>query len=91
MPINPGDEVIFTVPIRKVKKRVPRWKRAPRAAKFVKEWVARHAKAEKVIIAPEVNEKIWEHGAEKPPNKLRIKVKVEEKDGVRVAFVNLAR
>ncbi|ANF21940.1 50S ribosomal protein L31e [Thermococcus piezophilus] len=91
MPINPGDEVIFTVPIRKVKKRVPRWKRAPRAAKFVKEWVARHAKAEEVIIAPEVNEKIWERGAEKPPNKLRIKVKVEEKDGVRVAFVNLAR
>jgi len=94
MPIKVGDEVIFTVPIRKIKKIVPRWKRAPRAVKFVREFVARHAKAEEVIIAPEVNEKIWERGIEKPPNKLRIKVKVveEEVEGkgkVRVAYVEL--
>lgn len=30
MPIKPGEEVIFVVPINKIKKRVPRWKRAPR-------------------------------------------------------------
>ena len=94
MAIKVGDEVIFTVPIRKIKKIVPRWKRAPRAVKFVREFVARHAKAEEVIIAPEVNEKIWERGIEKPPNKLRIKVKVveEEVEGkgkVRVAYVEL--
>ncbi|NJE41664.1 50S ribosomal protein L31e [Thermococcus sp. GR6] len=90
MPIKPGDEVIFTVPIKKVKKRVPRWKRAPRAARFVREWIARHAKVEEVIIDPAVNEKLWERGTEKPPNKLRVKVKVEEQDGKRVAYVNLA-
>ena len=94
MPIKVGDEVIFTVPIRKIKKIVPRWKRAPRAAKFVREFIARHAKAEKIIIAPEVNEKIWERGIEKPPSKLRVKVKVveEEVEGkgkVRVAYVEL--
>ena len=94
MAIKVGDDVIFTVPIRKIKKIVPRWKRAPRAVKFVREFVARHAKAEEVIIAPEVNEKIWERGIEKPPNKLRIKVKVveEEVEGkgkVRVAYVEL--
>ncbi|NJE07971.1 50S ribosomal protein L31e [Thermococcus sp. M39] len=94
MAIKVGDEVIFTVPIKKIKKIVPRWKRAPRAVKFVKEFVARHAKAEEVIIAPEVNEKIWERGIEKPPSKLRVKVKVveEEVEGkgkVRVAYVEL--
>ncbi len=30
MPIKPGEEVIFVVPINKIKKRVPpRWKRHP--------------------------------------------------------------
>ncbi|AHF80534.1 50S ribosomal protein L31e [Thermococcus paralvinellae] len=94
MAIKVGDEVIFTVPIKKIKKIAPRWKRAPRAVKFVREFVARHAKAEEVIIAPEVNEKIWERGIEKPPSKLRVKVKVveEEVEGkgkVRVAYVEL--
>ncbi|WP_297514826.1 50S ribosomal protein L31e [Thermococcus sp.] len=90
MPIEPGQEVIFVVPIRKIKKRIPRWKRAPRAARFVREWIARHAKAEEVKLDPAVNEKLWERGAEKPPNKLRVKVVVEVVDGKRVAKVSLA-
>jgi large subunit ribosomal protein L31e len=90
MAINPGDEVILTVPIRKIKKRVPRWKRAPRASRFVREWIARQAKAEEVVIGTDVNEKIWERGIEKPPSKLRVKVLVEEEDGKRVARVSLA-
>lgn len=88
--IKAGQEVVFVVPIKKIKKRVPRWKRAPRAARFVREWIARHAKAEEVIIGNDVNEKIWERGAEKPPSKLRVKVVVEEKEGKRVAKVSLA-
>ncbi len=90
MAINPGDEVILTVPIRKIKKRVPRWKRAPRAARFIREWIARQAKAEEVFIGTDVNEKIWERGIEKPPSKLRVKVLVEEEEGRRVARVSLA-
>ncbi len=90
MAINPGDEVILTVPIRKIKKRVPRWKRAPRAARFVHEWIARQARAEEVVIGTDVNEKIWERGIEKPPSKLRVKVLVEEEEGKRVARVSLA-
>ena len=88
--IKSGEEVIFVVPIKKIKKRVPRWKRAPRAARFVREWIARHAKADEVIIGTDVNEKIWERGAEKPPNKLRVKVVVEEEEGKRIAKVSLA-
>ncbi len=87
--IKVGDEVMIIVPLRKVKKKVPRWKRAPRATKFLKEFIAKHAKAARVIIGPEVNEKIWERGIEKPPNKIRVRVKVEEEEGARVAYVNL--
>ncbi len=87
--IKVGDEVMIIVPLRKVKKKVPRWKRAPRAAKFLKEFVAKHAKAAKVVIGPEVNEKIWERGIEKPPNKIRVRVRVEEEERARIAYVNL--
>ncbi len=90
MPIKPGSEVIFVVPINKIKKRVPRWKRAPRAVRFVREWIARHTKADEVIIGADVNEKIWERGAEKPPGRLRVKVLVEEREGKRIAKVSLA-
>ncbi|USS40561.1 50S ribosomal protein L31e [Thermococcus aggregans] len=84
------EERIYVIPIRKIKKIVPRWKRAPRAARFVREFVARHTKADEVIIGTDVNEKIWERGIEKPPSKLRVKVTVEEKDGTKVAEVHLA-
>ncbi|MCO6041455.1 50S ribosomal protein L31e [Thermococcus alcaliphilus] len=85
-----AEERIYVVPIRKVKKIVPRWKRAPRAARFVREFIARHTKADEVIIGTDVNEKIWERGIEKPPSKLRVKVTIEEKEGVKVAEVHLA-
>ncbi|GAB6101500.1 hypothetical protein JCM16138_07230 [Thermococcus atlanticus] len=87
--IKTGEEVMITVPLRKIKKKVPRWKRAPRAAKFLKEFVAKQAKAERVIIGPEVNEKIWERGIEKPPSRIRVRVRVEEEEGARIAYVNL--
>jgi len=85
-----AEERIYVVPIRKVKKIVPRWKRAPRAARFVREFIAKHTKADEVIIGTDVNEKIWERGIEKPPSKLRVKVTIEEKEGVKVAEVHLA-
>ena len=84
------EERIYVIPIRKIKKIVPRWKRAPRAARFVREFVARHTKADEVIIGTDVNEKIWERGIEKPPSKLRVKVTVEGKEGIKVAEVHLA-
>jgi len=89
-----AEEKVYTVPIKKIKKIVPRWKRAPRAVKFVKEFVVRHTKAQEVIIGQDVNEKIWERGIEKPPSKLRIKVILEEREGeegkIKVAEVHLA-
>lgn len=85
-----AEERIYVVPIRKVKKIVPRWKRAPRAARFVREFIAKHTKADEVIIGTDVNEKIWERGIEKPPSKLRVRVTIEEREGVKVAEVHLA-
>ena len=69
------NEVIYTIPLRALT-RTPRTKRAPKAIKLVKEYVARHRKAdpEDIWIDKEVNELIWSRGIEKPPNKITLKV-----------------
>ncbi|MCD6139362.1 MAG: 50S ribosomal protein L31e [Thermococcus sp.] len=85
-----AEERVYVIPIRKIMKIVPRWKRAPRAARYVKEFIARHTKADEVIMGTDVNEKIWERGIEKPPSKLRVKVTIEEREGIKVAEVHLA-
>ena len=74
-------ERTYTIPLRYAK-RVPRKKRAPRAIKFIKSFLARHMKTSEDMIYVEnaINEKIWERGIEKPPSKIRIKA-VKDEDG----------
>ena len=71
-------ERIYTIPLRDVK-RVPRTKRSPKAMRYIREFIQKHMRVEDVVIATEVNEKIWERGREKIPSK--IKVKAVEEDG----------
>jgi len=69
------NEVEYTIPLRDLL-RTPRTKRAPKAVKLVKEYVAKHRKAdlEDIWIDQEVNEKIWSRGIENPPNKITLKI-----------------
>jgi large subunit ribosomal protein L31e len=76
-------ERVYTVPIRKQTIRVPRRQRAKRAVKTVREFVARHMKADPdaVWIDSPVNEALWARGIEKPPARLRIRA-IKFEDGV---------
>lgn len=76
-------ERVYTIPLRSKTRRVPRTKRAPRALEAVKEFVARHlhAETEDVWIDDPVNERIWDHGREDPPAKLRVRA-IRFEDGV---------
>lgn len=71
-----------------------RTNRADRAIKFLRRFVQRHMKADRVIIANEVNELIWSRGREKPPRRVNVLIKVEEEEEeeekVKVAYVRLA-
>ncbi|MHA1410388.1 MAG: 50S ribosomal protein L31e [Candidatus Odinarchaeia archaeon] len=75
-----AEERVYTVPFRDVKK-VPRNKRSNKAIRILKEFMIRHMKSEEIIINPKVNEKIWERGIEKPPNKIKVKA-IKSRDGV---------
>ena len=65
-------EQIYVIPLRDVK-RAPRWKRSPRAIKEIRAFLEKHMKSEDIKLDKSINEKVWEHGCEKPPRKIRIR------------------
>lgn len=72
------EERIYTIPLIKAKS-VPRIKRAKRAIKEIKEFLAKHMKVEEVKIDSSLNELVWERGIKKIPSKVRVKaVKMED-------------
>lgn len=68
-------EQVYTIPLRDLQ-RCPRTRRAPKAIKLIREYVAKHRKIDpdNIWIDKEVNELIWSRGIERPPNKITLKV-----------------
>ncbi len=78
------DERIYTVPLRKVYWTGNRLRRAKRAVRELQKFVKRHMKPEFLVIQPEVNERIWSRGMQKPPRRIRIRATKNDEDLVRV-------
>ncbi|MGY5853664.1 MAG: 50S ribosomal protein L31e [Candidatus Thorarchaeota archaeon] len=78
------DERIYTVPLRKAYWTGSRLRRANRAIRILKEFVERHMKPEELLIRPEVNERIWTRGIQKPPRRIRIRATKNSDNLVRV-------
>jgi len=76
------EERIITIPL-KVTKAAPRTKKAEKAVAEIRDHVAKHmkAKVEDVWIDQKLNEKVWDHGMQKPPAKIRVKA-VKFEDGL---------
>jgi large subunit ribosomal protein L31e len=72
-------ERVYIIPLKEVKN-VPRTKRAPRAVRYVRDFIKKHMKADDIKIDDTVNKKIWERGIEKIPPKIKVKA-IEEEDG----------
>ncbi|MFX0103303.1 MAG: 50S ribosomal protein L31e [Candidatus Hodarchaeota archaeon] len=66
------EERLYTVPLGKAYLRPPK-KRAKKAIRIIREFFQRHMKADELVILPEVNERVWEYGIEKPPRKIKIR------------------
>ncbi|HIJ98560.1 TPA: 60S ribosomal protein L31 [archaeon] len=78
-------ERVYTVPI---KKPVSRTRRTRTAARTLRAFILKHSKAKEVKIEQEVNHYIWARGYQKPPNKVRVSVSVDEEG---VATVSLKK
>ncbi len=59
-------------------------KRAPKAINVIKDFVKKHMKSEEIIIEPDLNEKIWSKGIEKPPQRILIRATKDEEGIVTV-------
>ncbi len=72
----------YIIPLRDAIARVARYKRANKAVKTIKEFLARHMKVQdrdlnKVKIEKHLNEYIWSRGIRNPPAKIKVKVTME--------------
>lgn len=74
------EEKVYTIPLRHVWVVTPRGKRAPRAVRDVRDFVARHMKAEEVAVSNEVNDALWSRSINKPPTKITVRA-VKDKEG----------
>ena len=62
------EEHIYIIPLRDTR-RAPRWKRSNTAIKDIKKYLAKHMKSEDVKLDKSINEKVWERGEYKTPDK----------------------
>jgi len=78
----------YIIPLRREWRKVANYRRAGRAAKFIKKFIARHMKVpdrdtSKVKLDIYLNNEIWFRGRKKPPAKIKVKA-VKEDDIVKV-------
>ena len=74
------EEKIYTIPLRHVWVVTPRGRRAPRAVRDVRNFVARHMKSDEVAVSNEINSEIWSRSINKPPRKITVRA-VKDKEG----------
>jgi len=83
----------YVIPLRTYWKRVPRYKRANRAIKGIKEFLVQHMKMRdrdlnKVKLDKFLNEQIWVRGIKKPPVKIKVKA-IKQDNIVRVELADM--
>jgi len=74
------EEKVYTISLRHVYAVTPRGRRAPRAVRDVRNYVARHMKSEEVAVSNEINSAIWSRSINKPPRKITVRA-VKDKEG----------
>lgn len=74
-------ERVYNVPLRKGWLKAPRYKRANKAVKTLREFLQKHMKSDEVRLGKNVNELIWKHGIKNPPHHVKVTAEKDE-DGI---------
>jgi len=74
----------YIIPLRKEWLKTPMHKRAKKAIRAVRLFLARHMKAEfeDIKVGRFLNEYLWARGQKHPPAKVKVKAKVTKEDGI---------
>ncbi|WP_457555583.1 50S ribosomal protein L31e [Candidatus Pyrohabitans sp.] len=78
-------ERVYTVRFHKIK-RTPRTKRAAKAVRYLRRFIARHMKSERVRIDEGLNQALWRRGIQKIPSKLRVRAEKQDDGSVVVSL-----
>ncbi len=79
-------ERTYIVPLRREWLKVPKYKRAKKAATALRQFAAKHMKAEIVKIGKYINLELWKHGIKNPPHKVKV---ICTKDDKGIVFVEM--
>ena len=74
-------ERTYNVPLRKEFLKVPKYKRAKKAVKALKQFLVKHMKSDDVKIGRYLNDEIWKHGIKNPPHHVKLNA-VKDKEGL---------
>ncbi len=77
----------YIIPLRKEFQKAPKYKRAKKTIKALKEFLAKHMKSDNIKIGKYLNLKVWEHGIKNPPHKLKVKVEKYDDNLVKAELV----
>ena len=72
-------ERVYTIPLRREWLKVPKYKRAAKAVRGLREFLMKHMKAVDVKIGKYLNEAIWSRGMKNPLHKVKVEAKKDEK------------
>lgn len=75
------EERFYTINLRKGVMKVTRDKKSKKSINFIRNFLKKHMKAEKVKIDKTITERVWESGDQKPPGKIRVRA-VKDDEGV---------
>lgn len=81
-------ERVYVIPLRRETLKVPNFRKANKAMKAVKEFMAKHMKTKNVHVGKYLNLKIWKHGAKNPPGKVKVNAAKDDKGKVTVELVD---
>ncbi len=90
-----GIEREYTIPLRNKVMVVPRYKRAKKAIRTIKEFLIKHMQIRdrdlnKIRLDKYLNQMIWRRGIQTPPHKIKVKA-IKEGDIVRVEAYELSK
>lgn len=82
-------ERVYNVPLRREFLKVPRWRRTKKAVKALQEFIAKHMKAERVVISKYANLFLWKNGIRNPPHHIKVNCIKDDKGNVTVELAEL--
>lgn len=81
-------ERVYNVPLRKGAMKAPRYKRANKAVRVLREFLQRHMKSRDIKLGPFLNSKILEHGRKNIPHHVKVKAVKDDSGIVRAELLS---